>query len=259
MMAARGILAIAMLAGAVQIAAAADIRVYSTGAPAEAVKAIAVDFTHDTGHHVSLTVGQPVTIEGDLAAGDKADVVILPAPVVAMLNGTGALRTGSVVDVARVGIGVVVRDGAPRPDIADAAALRGLLLKARSIVYPDPVSGGGSAGRAIARMIDRMGLTDTVRGKLTLASAIGGGVERVAGGEAEVGFFNLSEIVPIKGVTLVGPLPAELPTYIVFDAAIPKSDPAPEPAAAFIKRLADPAARPAWQSAGLEPVAADQR
>jgi molybdate transport system substrate-binding protein len=238
-------------------ASAAEIRVYSSGAPAEAAKAIAADFAHETGHTLTFTVGQPAIIQNDLTAGDKADVVILPAPVVTMLEGTGALRAGSAIDVARVGIGVVVRVGTASPDISNAAAIRQLLLDAHSVVYPDPrEAGGGSTGLAIARMIDRMGITETVRSKLNVKSAIGGGVELVARGEAEIGIFNISEIVPVKGVALAGPLPPELQTYIVFDAAIPNSNAAPEPAAAFIKRLADPAARPAWLSAGMEPIAA---
>ena len=223
MKAATGACAIAMLAfiGTARLAGAADIRVYSTGAPAMAAKAVAEDFAKNTGHHLIFTVGQPATIESDLDAGAKADVVIVPSPVVAMLNGTGALRAGSAVDLARVGIGVVVRTGASAPDIANAAAIRKLLLEARSIVYPDPTSGGGSAGRAIAHMIEEMGLTEAIRPKLTRASAIGGGVALVAAGNVEVGLFNISEILPIQGVQLVGPLPAELQYYIVFSAAIP--------------------------------------
>jgi molybdate transport system substrate-binding protein len=255
MKAATGACAIAMLAfiGTARLAGAADIHVYSTGAPAMAAKAVAESFAKDTGHRLTFTVGQPATIESDLA-GAKADVVIVPSPVVAMLNGTGALRAGSAVDLARVGIGVVVRTGASAPDIANAAAIRKLLLDARSIVYPDPTSGGGSAGRAIAHMIEEMGLTETIRPKLTRASAIGGGVALVAGGNAEVGLFNISEILPIQGVQLVGPLPEELQNYIVFSAAIPVRNTAPEPAAAFIQALAAPEALDAWRNAGMEPV-----
>lgn len=251
------VLAIAGVANLAGAAAAAEIRVYASGAPAAAVKAIAAEFAKDTGDHFSFTIGQPATIQGDLAAGDKADVVILPARLIAKLKGTGVLRGGAAVDLARVGIGVVVRDGAASPDIADAAAIRKLLLEARSIVYPDSrETGGGSAGRAIARMIERMGLTDSVRPKLTLASAIGGGVALVAAGKAEVGFFNISEILAVKGASLIGPLPSELQTYIVFSAAIPVGNTTPESAAAFIARLADPTSRQAWQKAGLEPIAA---
>jgi molybdate transport system substrate-binding protein len=253
-----GICAIILLvvAGAANLADAAEIRVYLSGAPSEAAKAIGADFAKDTGHHLAFTVGQPATIKDDLAAGDKADLIILPSPVVSKLNGSGALRAGSAVDVARVGVGVAVREGASKPDISSAAAIRKLLLDAPSIVYPDPKTGGGSAGLAIARMIDQMGITETVKPKLTLVHAIGGGVDLVAKGQAQVGFFIVSEITPVKGAALVGPLPAELQNYIVFGAAIPKSNTAPDPALAFIKCLADPAERQAWLNAGFEPVPA---
>ena len=182
--------------------------------------------------------------------------MIVPAPVAAKLTGSGVLRANSAVDLARVGVGVVVRAGAPAPDISNDAAIRKLLRDARSVVYPDPTSGGGSAGRAIAQMIDRMGLTDIIRPKLTRTAAIGGGVALVADGKAEVGIFNISEILPIPGVTMVGPLPEDLQSYIVFAAAIPTRNTAPEPAAAFIQALAAPAASEAWRKSGMEPVAA---
>ena len=249
--------AMAVLAfiGAADFADAADIRVFTTGAPAAAVKTIAAGFSAQSGHRLLFTVGQPATIEGDLAAGQKADVVILPAPAIATLIQSGGLRGDSSVDLARVGIGVVVRAGNRQPDISNPAAIRRLLLEAHSIVYPDPRTGGGSAGRAIEHMIDQMGVTDAVRPKLTRVAAIGGGVDLVAGGRAEVGFFNISEILPIKGVALIGPLPTELQNYIVFDAAIPTNNAAPAPAAAFIKSLTEPAAQQAWQKAGMEPLA----
>ena len=248
--------AIALAIFGAGFAEAAELRVYSTGAPAEAAKAIAADFAAATGNRLTFTVAQPAALQGRLAAGDKPDVVILPASRIAAMNRTGALRPGSTVELARVGIGVVVRDGATAPDISSAAAVRKLLLEARAVVYPDTRSGGGTAGRAIARMIAQMGLTETVRPKLTLKPAIGGGVALVADGKADVGFFNISEILPIKGATLVGPLPPELQTYIVFAAAILNSSTAAEPAAAFIGNLAAPAERATWQRAGLEPLGA---
>jgi molybdate transport system substrate-binding protein len=257
MRAATGIRAMTVLAcvGAADFADAADIRVYTSGAPAQAVKSIAADFTASTGDALTFTVGQPAMIQHRLAAGEKADVVILPNGVISKLSKSGAMRAGSAVDVARVGIGIVVRGSANAPDISNAAAIRSLLLAAGSIVCPDPQEqGGGSAGLAIARMIEKMGIADTVKPKLTHATAIGGGVDLVAAGTAEVGLFNVSEIVPIKGVTLVGPLPDELQSYIVFTAAITAADPAPAPAAAFIRKLTDPSERPAWQKAGMEPL-----
>ena len=235
---------------------ATEIHVYSSGAPAVAAKVIATDFAKGSDDHFDFTVAQPAVIQADLAAGDTIDVVILPKPVVTILTNSGLLRNDGAVNVARVGAGIVVRAGAPAPNIADVAAIRQLLRNAHSIAYPDPAeTGGGSTGLAVARMIEKLGLTDVVRPKLMAKSAIGGGVALVAEGKAEVGIFNISEIMPVKGVTLVGPLPSELQSYILFTAAIPVKSTVPEPASAYIKRLTDPATRPAWLNAGLEPVA----
>jgi molybdate transport system substrate-binding protein len=237
-------------------AEATEIHVYSSGAPAAAAKVIAADFAKKNDDHFDFTVAQPATIQADLAAGDQADVVILPRPLVTTLAGSGVLRSDSAVNVARVGIGVVVRTGAPMPKIADVAAIRQLLRDARSIVYPDPAeTGGGSTGLVIARMIERLGLTDTVRPKLTVKAAIAGGVTLIANGDAQIGLFNISEITPVNGVTLVGPLPADLQNYILLTAAIAAKSGAPETASAYIKSLTDPAERFAWQNAGLEPAA----
>lgn len=249
--------ALAFFAGAAN-ADAADIRVYCTGAPARAVKTIAADFSARTGHRFTFVIGQPAKIQRDLAGGGKADVVIVPAPVIALLKHSGAVRADTAADLARVGIGIVVRASASLPDISSAAAIRKLLVDAHSVVYPDPTTGGGSAGRQIEHMIAQMGLTEAVKPKLTRIAAIGGGVDLVAEGKAEIGFFNISEILPVPGVALAGPLPDELQSYIVFDAAIASSATAPQPAADFIKALAAPAARPAWKKAGLEPVGTAQ-
>src|SRR5439155_21162281 len=125
------------------------------------------------------------------------------------------------------------------------------LLDARSIVYPDP-TGGGITGPALARMMERLGIAESVTPKITLKQAITGGVELVARGEVELGLFNLSEVLPVKGVTLVGPLPADLQSWIVFTAAIHAGATAPGPAASFIELLAAPAAREHWTAGGLE-------
>jgi molybdate transport system substrate-binding protein len=228
---------------------AADLRVFSSGAPADVAKALAEKFAQDTGHRVEFTVANPAGIARKLASGETPDILLLPSPVIDVLE--KALRPGSRVDVARVGVGVVVRAGAALPDISTVDAVRQTLLDARSIVYPDPV-GGGVTGPALARMMARLRIADAVRPKVTLMQAITGGVALVAKGEAELGLFNISEVLPVKGVTLVGPLPSELQSYIVFVAAIHAGSTAPAPAAAFIGLLSDPAAREHWNAGGLE-------
>jgi molybdate transport system substrate-binding protein len=232
---------------------AADLRVFSSGAPAEVAKVLAEKFTRATGDRVAFTVANPAGIQEKLKSGETPDIVLLPSPVVDRLEKSGALRPASRTNVARVGVGVVVRAGAPRPDISTADAVRKLLLDARSVVCPDPV-GGGVTGPALARMMERLGIADAVRPKITLRQAITGGVELVARGEIELGLFNISEVLPVKGVTLVGPLPAELQSYIVFTAAIHAGSAVPGPAAALIKVLSASGAREQWKAGGLESI-----
>jgi len=232
-------------------AGAAEIRVLSSGAPAEIAKHLAAKFADASGHRILVTVANPGTILQKLSGGETPDIVVAPAPVVDSLAKSGTLLPDSRVDLARVGVGVVVREGAPRPEISTADAVRRMLAGARSIVYPDP-AGGGQTGAALARMIDRMGLTEIVTPKLTLRQAIAGGVALVGSGEAEIGMFNISEILPVGGVTLVGPLPPELQSYIVFAAAIHARSASPAPARALIEAMADLAAREHWKAGGLE-------
>src|SRR5262249_9807154 len=143
------------------------------------------------------------------------------------------------------------RIGNPAPDISTVDAVRRALLAARSIAHPDP-RGGGIAGGQITRMFERLGIAESVRPKVTLAYAFEGGVERVAKGDVEIGLFNISEILPVKGVTLVGPLPSELQSYIVFAGAVHAASTAPAVAAAYLEMLASTDARPAWKGAGFE-------
>jgi molybdate transport system substrate-binding protein len=235
-------------------AAAADIRVFSSGAPAEVEKVLAAQFARESGHRVLFTVSNPAIIQQKLSSGEPPDIVILPAPVIDSLVTAGVLRPTSRVELARVGVGLVVRVGAPLPDISTADAVRTTLLHARSIVIPDP-AGGGQTGAVLARMIAQLGIAGTVNPKLTLRQAIAGGVALVAHGEAELGMFNISEVLPVKGVTLAGPLPSELQSYIVFAAAIHSGSTATAAAEAFVKLLSGPAAREHWKAGGLESMA----
>jgi molybdate transport system substrate-binding protein len=243
--------AAALLALAGSPAAAADISVFSSGAPSAVLKVLAVAFARDTGNQVEFTVGTPGDLQTKLAAGATPDLVVAPAPVIEKLEKAGTLKAGSRVDLARVGIGAAVREGALKPDIATADAVRKMLLAAKSIVHTSP-EGSGFAGKAVARMIEQMGVADAVKPKLTIMQAIDGGVDLVAKGKAEVGLFNISEILPVQGVTLVGPLPAGVQSYIVFAAALHAGSRSPGPAQAFVKLATDPATRAQWRAGGLE-------
>lgn len=232
-------------------ASADDIHVFTSGAPSAVERAIGAKFTRATGHHVDITAETLRKVRESLDKADHPDVVVLPMRIMNGLERAGAFRAGTKVDLARVGIGMVVREGAPKPDISTPDALRQALLKAHSIAHPDP-KGGGFAGAQIDRMFDKLGIADQVRPKVVLMYAFTGGVATIAKGGAEIGLFNISEILPVKGVTLVGPLPAELQSYIVFSGAIHVRSSAPEAATAYLRALSAPDARAAWSAGGFE-------
>jgi molybdate transport system substrate-binding protein len=245
--------ALTILASAARPAAAADVVVFTSAAPAVVEQALAAAFTQATGNRILFDVGTVREIQAKLAGSGRPDIVVLPAAALEAADKASGMRPGSRIDLARVGIGVVVRAGAPLPDISSVDALRQTLLAARSIAHPDP-QGGGFAGAQIARMFARLGIADAIKPKISLAYAFTGGVAQVADGEAEIGLFNISEILPVKGVTLVGPLVPELQSYITFSAALPAGSAAPEPAAGFLRALSDPKASEAWRAAGFEPI-----
>lgn len=242
-------LATAVLGLQIDPTAAADVRLFTSGAPTEVQKGLVRTFAETTGHRLVITSGTLGVIQERLAGPETPDVVVLPAPAIEALDKAGKLRPGSRIRLARVGIGVAVRAGAPLPDVSTVDAVRKMLIEARSIVHPDP-QGGGFTGAHIARMIERMGLADVVKPKLTLLFAVGGGVAAVAKGDAEVGLFNVSEILPVPGVALAGALPSELQNYITFAGAVHAGSAAPEAAAAYLKLLSG--ARDAWKAGGFE-------
>jgi molybdate transport system substrate-binding protein len=246
-------LAFAILALAPQPLLAVDLQVDSSGAPAQVVRAVADTFSNATAQRVSVTVATVAEIERKLAAAPAPDLVILPAPVIGAMDKTGSFASGSRTELARVGIGVAVRAGAPLPDISTEDAVRTMLVAARSIVHSDPV-GGGFAGAQIARMMARLGIADVVKPKTSYRFAIDGGTAAVANGEAEIGLYNVSEIIADKGVALAGPLPASLQSWITFVGAVHAGSAAPDAGSAFLRALVAPQARDAWTAAGFEPL-----
>jgi molybdate transport system substrate-binding protein len=247
---------VAVLPLGTEASKAADVRVFTSGAPSAVQKAVAAKFMQATGHRVIITAETLGKIRQELAGAEYPDVVVLPVPTINALDKAGELRPGTRIDLARVGIGVAVREGAPLPDISTVDAVRKTLLAARSIGHPDP-KGGGFTGAQIARMIERMGIADAVKPKVVLMYAFTGGVENIAKGDVDIGLFNVSEIVPVKGVTLVGPLPRDLQSYITFAGAVHARSVQPDAAAAFLRTLSDPSAHDAWTAGGFEALGRD--
>jgi molybdate transport system substrate-binding protein len=206
-------------------------------------------FTRETGHQVDVTFGTMGALQARLAAGETADLAILAVPVIEPLLKSGSLTDRT--DLARTGIGVVIREGAPRPDISTPEALVQTLLHARSVALTDP-SAGGTAGIYLAGLLERLGIADAVKAK-TVAQRSGFHVAQcVARGEAEIGMTLISEIVPVKGATVAGPLAPALQNSTTYAAGVFASSNAREAALALIEYLASPVLFARWRACGFE-------
>ena len=206
------------------------IRVLSGGAVQTFVRPLASSFADDTVEVEFQPMGKLVKA---LADGYAADVVIVTEEVLARLKLKGT-------PVARVGVGVGVRESAPLPDLSTVEAFKRALLAAKSVIYMDPQI--GTSGRHVAEVLQRLGISDEVNAKAKLGQ--GGQVaEAVASGEIELAIHQISEILPVKGVRFAGPLPSELQKFTVYVAARVLSSKAGGTAARFIEHLTSPAAR----------------
>ena len=184
-----------------------------------------------------------------LERGEAIDVVIMAAPALDDLIKLGKVRAGSRVDLVRSYIGMAVKAGAPPPDISTVDALKRTLLAAKSIAYSDSASGVYLS----TELFPKLGIVDQIKGKSKKIEADPvGGV--VATGEFEIGFQQISELRPVKGIDIVGPLPPGAQKFTVFAAGIPTTSTHPEAAKALIDWLASPVAYAAIKKSGLEPA-----
>lgn len=234
---------------------AAELKVFSGGAPQAALQALAPEFEKQTGHRVTFTFAHVSIIQKRLAAGERADVVLLPAVLMKNIEKTVGLRPEGSRVFARIGVGVLAPKRGDGFDIATTDAVRQLLLKARAIAVPQP---DGLTGSHLMRMMTKLGIEDAIRPKLRHKPAIDGGGELVASGEADIGLYLASEIQAIKGTVLLGMLPAELQNYIVYSMALPSYNRTPESGLDFIKFMTNSTRGERWKSIGFELVEGNQ-
>jgi molybdate transport system substrate-binding protein len=230
-------------------APAAEVRVISAGAVRAIVTEMARAYEKETGNTVTLTFGTVGVVRQKMAA-DPADVVIMTDVAVDESARQGAIVAGSRADIARTGMGVGVREGAPRPDISSTEAFKQALLAAKSIVYVDPAQ-GATSGIHFASVLQRLGIAEAMKPKTTLVPG-GYPAELVARGEVELVVHQISEIVPVKGVVLVGPLPKELQKVTTYSAGVPAKTTSAELARGFIAFLTRPAFKAKFAEAGLD-------
>jgi molybdate transport system substrate-binding protein len=230
-----------------------EIRVMNSGGFSAAYRALQPRFEAATGHTLTTAWGpsmgaSPEAIPNRLARGEPADVVIMVGYSLAQLIDRGVVQPGSRVDLADSRIGMVVRGGAHRPDITTVEGLKTTLLQARSIGYSDSASGVYIE----QELFRKLGIEDQVRAKARKVQKTPV-AELVARGELEVGFQQVSELLPIAGVQFIGRIPESLQSVTTFSAGIPTGAQHPEAARMLIRFLASPDARAEVERSGLDP------
>ncbi|SHK39398.1 molybdate transport system substrate-binding protein [Roseomonas rosea] len=237
-------------------AAAAEVRVMTSGGLTAAYRLLGPDFERNTGNSLHTVQGAsmgaaPDAIPQRLSRGEPADVLLLAADGLEALVAKGLAQPGSRVDVARSLIGMAVRAGAPRPDITTVDAFRQTLLNAKSIAY----SASASGVYIETEMFRRLGIHDQVmpKSRRIYSERVGSVVAR---GEAEIGFQQVSELLPIEGIAYVGTIPEAVQEPTIFCAGLAMGAREPEAARALIRFLASPEAAPVLARTGLEPMTA---
>jgi len=244
--------AIALLAP-LTAASAAEIKVLNANALTIAMKELATDFTKETGHRVSFVGVSPGLVDQRIKAGEVYDLIINATASAEAFEKEGRWRAGSRSPLARVGIGIAVREGG-KVDLSSVESTRKALLDAKTITHSAP-GGNGLSGANAQKVLVNLGIADAVKAKTKLSPGnLADGQALIAKGEIDMGLFNVSEIPRAPGVVRAGPVPAEVQVYINYDSAIPVTNTAPDAALAFLKYLHRPASRPVWDKAGLEIV-----
>jgi len=243
--------AVTLIAGGLMLAGmarAAEIKVLASPAIRESYLELLPRFEKASGHKVVTMWAGTVDVMKRIKAGEAVDAVVLSAGSMEELIKLGKVVPGSRVDLARSGVGVAVRAGAPRPDISSGEALKRALLAAKSVAYSS-----GPSGVYLAGLFQRMGIADALKGKLKqVAPGVQvGGI--VASGEAEIGFQQVSELLAVSGIDYVGPLPPDIQNITVFAGGIHAGAKEADAAKAWFRFLTAPAAAPVLKKHGMEP------
>ena len=227
---------------------AAEIKVIASAAVKEVVLDLIPAFEMSSGHKVTTIWAGTEAITKRISGGEVVDIVLIAAPNIDKLISEGRLVAGSRADVAKSGIGVVVRAGLPKPDISSGEAVKKAVLAAKSVAYSS-----GPSGFYLADLFKKMGIADQIKDKVKQTPSGVQVGEVVARGEADLGFQQVSELLHLKGIHYLGPLPADIQHITVFSAGLHTAAPAPDAAKALVKFLTAPEAGPIIRKTGMEP------
>lgn len=233
-------------------AGAAEIKVLAGSAVDVPLRELIAQFERSTGHKVALdSDGAIGAMAKRVEHGEPADVLIVSPAQLASLEKQARIVRGTSHEVAKTGVGVFVRKGAPRPDISSVEAFKQTLLRAKSIGYNDPAAGAPVSVYLIG-LFQRLGIAAALEKKTVVFKQRTERFAAVARGEVEIGFNQVAEIVTVSGVDLVGPLPAPIQHYTVFSAGVVSNSSQPEAAKAFVDFIASPAGAAVMRARGFE-------
>ena len=234
------------------LATAAEIKVLSGSAVEPAMIVLIPQFEQSSGHKVGFDFDGAIgAMTKRIEKGEAADVIIVSRPQIDSLEKQGKIIPGSRVELAKLGVGVFVRKGAPKPDISSVEAFKRTLLAAKSIGYNDPAAGAPVSIYLIGAM-ERLGIAEQMKPKTVVFKQRSERFAAVARGDVEIGFNQISEILAVPSVELVGPLPAAIQNYTLFTAALVASSKQMDAAKAFIDFISSPAAATVMKAKGFE-------
>src|SRR6478736_2658134 len=246
----RVVAAVGVLLASTTAGHAAELKVFTSIALKQALNELAPIFEQKTGNKLSISYDLASVQKKRILEGERADVIILTRVMMEDLVKQNKLATASIVNVAGTPVALAARAGAAKPDISTADAFKQTLLSAKSIAYADPAKGGLS-GVVAGKAIERLGIAEQMKAKTTLVPGAES-PELVAKGEVELGIAQASEIVPVAGVQLVGPLPGELGSMTLFTGGVGAGTQSAAAAKALIDFLSGPEAAPVFKSKGFQ-------
>lgn len=227
---------------------AAEIKVLASNGVREALVELAPAFERETGNKLVITFGLAAALKRQIEAGEAFDLAILTSAGIDDLAKQGKVDAASRASIARSGVGIGIKKGAPRPDIGTADAFKRTLLSAKSISWAKE----GASGIYFASLLERMGIAEQMHPKVVLAPSGAMVGKLVAGGEVQFGVILVNELMAAPGVEVLGPLPAELQNYTVFHAGVGAGSKDSSAAKALIKFLTTPSAGAVFKAKGQE-------
>jgi molybdate transport system substrate-binding protein len=227
------------------------ILVFSGGAPKIVFNELTPEFERTHGHKVRYVFAVTKALDDRLAA-EKPDVLVLPVDVLDGYEKRGVVRAAHRGVLGLLGIAVIVKKGAPLPDLSSVEKTRAAMLASRKLAMATP--GVTPSGTHMGKVLEQLGIADALKSKLIHRPALEGGVELVESGEAELGFYPKSEVIGFKGLDIAGPLPVDIQLTTIYGAAVTTLGKSPDVTAAFITFMTDSRHRAAWSAGGFDPT-----